>query len=159
MVAGDILFSGVHFGVPTGDSRALWLKTLDQIAALKPAVLIPGHQVAGAKNGATAGERSGGGVQDSREVAGVALNLNSQRPTQLPVGLRPKGGGGEFAQKAAANRQSVKVGLVQEARHEGLTAAAMLERMPAPEMTNHRSRALDRALTRAHEAPATMRRR
>jgi glyoxylase-like metal-dependent hydrolase (beta-lactamase superfamily II) len=50
VVAGDIVFGGVHFGVPSGNSRTEWLKTLDQIAALKPAVVIPGHQVPGAKN-------------------------------------------------------------------------------------------------------------
>ena len=50
VIAGDIVFSGVHFGVPSGNNRAEWLKTLDQIAALKPAVVIPGHQVPGAKN-------------------------------------------------------------------------------------------------------------
>jgi glyoxylase-like metal-dependent hydrolase (beta-lactamase superfamily II) len=50
VVAGDIVFSGVHFGVPSGDNRAMWLKSLDQIAALEPAVIVPGHQVAGAPN-------------------------------------------------------------------------------------------------------------
>ena len=35
---------------PSGSSRTDWLKTLDQITALKPAVVIPGHQVPGAKN-------------------------------------------------------------------------------------------------------------
>jgi glyoxylase-like metal-dependent hydrolase (beta-lactamase superfamily II) len=50
VIGGDIVFSGVHFGVPSGNNRAEWLKTLDQIAALKPAVVVPGHQLAGAKN-------------------------------------------------------------------------------------------------------------
>jgi glyoxylase-like metal-dependent hydrolase (beta-lactamase superfamily II) len=50
VIAGDIVFSGVHFGVPSGPNRTEWLKTLDQIAMLKPAVVVPGHQVAGAKN-------------------------------------------------------------------------------------------------------------
>ena len=50
VIAGDIVFSGVHFGVPSGTNRAEWLKTLEQIAALKPAVVIHGHQVPGAKN-------------------------------------------------------------------------------------------------------------
>jgi glyoxylase-like metal-dependent hydrolase (beta-lactamase superfamily II) len=53
IIGGDIIFSGVHFGVPSGDNRTAWLKSLDQIAALKPAVVIPGHQVPGAKNDAT----------------------------------------------------------------------------------------------------------
>ena len=50
VVGGDIIFSGVHFGVPAGDNRALWIKSLDQIGALNPAVIVPGHQVAGAPN-------------------------------------------------------------------------------------------------------------
>lgn len=54
VVAGDIVFSGVHFGVSSGKSREDWLKTLDQIVALKPAAVIPGHQVAGANNDLTA---------------------------------------------------------------------------------------------------------
>jgi len=48
VVAGDILFSGVHFAVPR--MREEWLKSLDQIAALKPEIVIPGHQVVGARN-------------------------------------------------------------------------------------------------------------
>jgi len=50
VIGGDIVFSGVHFGVPSGNNRTEWLKTLDQIAMLKPQVVIPGHQVPGAKN-------------------------------------------------------------------------------------------------------------
>jgi len=50
VVGGDIIFSGVHFGVPAGDNRALWIKSLDQIVALNPAVIVPGHQVSGAPN-------------------------------------------------------------------------------------------------------------
>ena len=50
VIGGDILFSGVHFGVPSGNNRTEWLKTLDQIAMLKPLVVIPGHQVPGARN-------------------------------------------------------------------------------------------------------------
>lgn len=51
VVAGDTVFSGVHFTVPK--MKEDWLKTLDQIAELKPAVIIPGHQIAGAKNDAS----------------------------------------------------------------------------------------------------------
>jgi glyoxylase-like metal-dependent hydrolase (beta-lactamase superfamily II) len=50
VLAGDIVFSGVHFGVPAAVPRAEWLKTLDQITALNPTVVIPGHQLAGAAN-------------------------------------------------------------------------------------------------------------
>ena len=58
VVAGDIVFSGVHFGVPSGNGRTEWLKTLDQLSALKPEVVIPGHQVAGAPKRPDARSRS-----------------------------------------------------------------------------------------------------
>ena len=48
VVAGDTVFDHVYFGVPKDKAREDWMKTLDQIAALKPAVLIPGHEGPGA---------------------------------------------------------------------------------------------------------------
>ena len=42
VVTGDIVFDHVYFGVPRDAARENWLKTIDQIAALKPAVVIPG---------------------------------------------------------------------------------------------------------------------
>jgi glyoxylase-like metal-dependent hydrolase (beta-lactamase superfamily II) len=48
VIAGDIVFSGSHFTPPKMPQD--WLKTLDQIEALKPFTVIPGHQMAGAKN-------------------------------------------------------------------------------------------------------------
>ncbi len=60
VIAGDILFSDVHFRVsrqipedPRKDPRQEWMKSLDRIAALKPAVVIPGHQNAGSRNDLT----------------------------------------------------------------------------------------------------------
>jgi glyoxylase-like metal-dependent hydrolase (beta-lactamase superfamily II) len=50
VVAGDTVFDRVYFGVPKDKAREEWMKTLDQIAALKPAILVPGHQGPGAKN-------------------------------------------------------------------------------------------------------------
>jgi glyoxylase-like metal-dependent hydrolase (beta-lactamase superfamily II) len=47
VVAGDIVFSGVYFSVPKTPEP--WIKTLDQIAALKPEMVVPGHQIPGAK--------------------------------------------------------------------------------------------------------------
>jgi hypothetical protein len=44
-----------------------------------------------------------------------------------------------------------EVGLIDEARHEAAAALSRLERMPPPQMTNHTSRQLYRALARAHE--------
>lgn len=48
VVAGDTVFDHVYFGVPRDKAREDWMKTLDQIAALKPAVLVPGHEGPGA---------------------------------------------------------------------------------------------------------------
>jgi glyoxylase-like metal-dependent hydrolase (beta-lactamase superfamily II) len=50
VVAGDTVFDRVYFGVPKDKAREDWMKTLDQISALKPVILIPGHQGRGAKN-------------------------------------------------------------------------------------------------------------
>ena len=50
VVAGDTVFDRVYFGVPKDKAREDWMKTLDQIEALKPAVLIPGHEGPGAKH-------------------------------------------------------------------------------------------------------------
>jgi glyoxylase-like metal-dependent hydrolase (beta-lactamase superfamily II) len=50
VVAGDTVFDHVYFGVPRDKAREDWMKTLDQISALKPEILIPGHQGPGAKN-------------------------------------------------------------------------------------------------------------
>jgi glyoxylase-like metal-dependent hydrolase (beta-lactamase superfamily II) len=48
VVTGDIVFDHVYFGVPRDQARENWQKTIDQIAALKPAVVIPGHEGPGA---------------------------------------------------------------------------------------------------------------
>jgi len=48
VVAGDTVFDHVYFGVPKDKAREDWMKTLDQIAALNPAIIVPGHQGPGA---------------------------------------------------------------------------------------------------------------
>ena len=48
VVTGDIVFDRAYFGVPRDAARENWRKTIDQIAALKPAVVIPGHEGPGA---------------------------------------------------------------------------------------------------------------
>jgi glyoxylase-like metal-dependent hydrolase (beta-lactamase superfamily II) len=48
VVAGDTVFDHVYFGVPRDKAREDWMKTLDQIAALQPAVVIAGHEGPGA---------------------------------------------------------------------------------------------------------------
>ena len=48
VVTGDIVFDHVYFGVPRGKAREDWNKTIDQITALDPAIIVPGHQGSGA---------------------------------------------------------------------------------------------------------------
>ena len=48
VVTGDIVFDRVYFGVPRDAARDNWLKTITQITALNPAVVIPGHEGPGA---------------------------------------------------------------------------------------------------------------
>jgi glyoxylase-like metal-dependent hydrolase (beta-lactamase superfamily II) len=48
VITGDIVFDRAYFGVPRNEARQNWLKTIDQIAALKPAVVVPGHEGPGA---------------------------------------------------------------------------------------------------------------
>src|SRR5688572_28523499 len=48
VITGDIVFDRVYFGVPRPEPRQNWQKTIDQIAALKPAIVIPRHEGPGA---------------------------------------------------------------------------------------------------------------
>jgi glyoxylase-like metal-dependent hydrolase (beta-lactamase superfamily II) len=48
VITGDIVFDHVYFGVPRDAARENWLKTIEQISALKPAVVVPGHEGPGA---------------------------------------------------------------------------------------------------------------
>ena len=48
VITGDIVFDHVYFGVPRAEARDNWLKTISQITALKPSVVIPGHEGPGA---------------------------------------------------------------------------------------------------------------
>jgi glyoxylase-like metal-dependent hydrolase (beta-lactamase superfamily II) len=52
IVGGDTLFSGAHFvyAPMSAAQKRDWMSTIDQMAALKPEIVIPGHQVAGAPN-------------------------------------------------------------------------------------------------------------
>ena len=44
VVTGDIVFDQVYFGVPRDMARDNWMKTVNQIAALNPSIVIPGHE-------------------------------------------------------------------------------------------------------------------
>jgi glyoxylase-like metal-dependent hydrolase (beta-lactamase superfamily II) len=48
VITGDIVFDHVYFGVPRAEARDNWLKTIAQITALGPAIVIPGHEGPGA---------------------------------------------------------------------------------------------------------------
>ena len=48
VITGDIVFDHVYFGVPRGKAREDWSKTIDQITALNPAIIVPGHEGPGA---------------------------------------------------------------------------------------------------------------
>jgi glyoxylase-like metal-dependent hydrolase (beta-lactamase superfamily II) len=54
VVAGDTVFDRVYFGVPKDKAREDWMKTLDQISAMNPVILIPGHEGPGAKHDVSA---------------------------------------------------------------------------------------------------------
>jgi len=50
VVTGDIVFENVYFGVPKAKAREDWQKTIEQITALNPSIVVAGHQGPGAKN-------------------------------------------------------------------------------------------------------------
>src|SRR5436190_6600079 len=54
VVTGDIVFDHVYFGVQRDKAREDWSKTIDQILALKPKIVIPGHEGPGAKHDVSA---------------------------------------------------------------------------------------------------------
>ena len=54
VVTGDIVFDHVYFGVQKDKAREDWSKTIDQILALKPEIIVPGHEGTGAKHDASA---------------------------------------------------------------------------------------------------------
>jgi glyoxylase-like metal-dependent hydrolase (beta-lactamase superfamily II) len=48
VITGDIVFDHVYFGVPRDKAREDWAKTIEQIQALKPEIIVPGHVGPGA---------------------------------------------------------------------------------------------------------------
>ena len=48
VITGDIMFDHVYFGIPRAKAREDWLKTTEQIVALNPAIIVPGHEGPGA---------------------------------------------------------------------------------------------------------------
>ncbi len=107
VVAGDTVFDHVYFGVPKDKGREDWMKTLDQIAALNPVIVVPGHQGPGATlrtwpsiawmkkyiadwdaNVATsksAAEMRGEGSQNSTQGLGMEFTLNDRVAAFFPA--------------------------------------------------------------------------
>ena len=48
VVTGDIVFDHAYFGVQRDKGRADWLASIDQIVALQPEIIVPGHEGPGA---------------------------------------------------------------------------------------------------------------
>lgn len=48
VITGDIVFDRAYFGVPRDAARDNWRKTIAQIAAFKPDIVVPGHEGVGA---------------------------------------------------------------------------------------------------------------
>lgn len=48
VITGDIVFDHAYFGVTRNRNREEWLKSVDQILALKPEIIVPGHEGPGA---------------------------------------------------------------------------------------------------------------
>jgi glyoxylase-like metal-dependent hydrolase (beta-lactamase superfamily II) len=50
VVTGDIVFDRVYFGVPRDKARDDWSKTIDLMMALKPEIIVAGHEGPGARH-------------------------------------------------------------------------------------------------------------
>ncbi len=44
VITGDIVFDHAYFGVTKDKNREEWLKSVDQLLALKPEIIVPGHE-------------------------------------------------------------------------------------------------------------------
>jgi len=93
LITGDIVFAGTHLwtATTTRASRAAWEKTLDKLAALKPDVVITGHEMPGAP-------RDSSEINYTRDYLSVfeeALGA-SKSPEELVMKMKkayPKAGG------------------------------------------------------------------
>lgn len=67
IVGGDTLFSGAHFvfAPMSATQKKDWAATVEQMEALKPEIVIPGHQIVGAPNDASVLEFMEKYMQDS----------------------------------------------------------------------------------------------
>jgi glyoxylase-like metal-dependent hydrolase (beta-lactamase superfamily II) len=111
IVGGDTLFSGTHFvfAPMTPTQKKDWMATIDQMASLKPEIVIPGHQVVGAPNDATVLAFMKKYMQDSDEAQAsskTADEFKSKMKALYPNlgidGLLNISAGAAFPAKAAA---------------------------------------------------------
>ncbi len=86
VVAGDIIFNNAHFSPPT-DPAALYA-TFDLIAALKPGVLVAGHQAQGSSNDPRAMEFMRRYISDFNEFKASSTSADELKKKML--GKYPK---------------------------------------------------------------------
>jgi len=90
LITGDIVFNGVHVWLTNSNeqSRAAWLVSLSQLAALHPRILVAGHKKSvGAKDGADALAFTGKYIRDfeaTRKSATNAEELFAAMKTKYP---------------------------------------------------------------------------
>lgn len=111
VIAGDIVFRGVHPWTAEGkvDGRKAWIKTLDEISALSPEVVVPGHKdpkfkddVSGVKATRDYLEAFDAAVASSKSAAEVQDKMKKKYPDlQLDIILQV-GAGAQFAAPATA---------------------------------------------------------
>jgi len=85
VIAGDILFSNAHFVVPKDHTK--WDQTIAAIMALRPEIVVPGHQTAGAPNDSSVLEFMQNYLRDydaaiasSKSAADVQTKIKSKYP-------------------------------------------------------------------------------
>lgn len=81
VVGGDTLFSGAHFvfAPMTAAQKKDWAATIDQMVALKPEIVIPGHQIVGAPNDASVLVLMKKYMQDSDEAQASSKSADEFR--------------------------------------------------------------------------------
>jgi glyoxylase-like metal-dependent hydrolase (beta-lactamase superfamily II) len=111
IVGGDTLFSGAHFvfAPMTATQKKDWNATIDQMTALKPDIVIPGHQIVGAPNDASVLVFMKKYMRDSDEAQAsstTADDFKSKMKALYPdlgvEGLLNISAGAAFPSKAAA---------------------------------------------------------
>jgi glyoxylase-like metal-dependent hydrolase (beta-lactamase superfamily II) len=113
IVGGDTLFSGAHFvfAPMSATQKKDWAATVEQMEALKPEIVIPGHQIVGAPNDASVLEFMEKYMQDSDKAQASSKTgdefkskMKSQYPNLGLDGLLNISAGAAFpAKKPAGN--------------------------------------------------------